>query len=99
MFQTMERRLLRAIMNPAMIATWVFGLLVAFTPGIVDWSAGWPWVKVPVSKTAGETMPVYRFDHQVRDDDHVHLSPKALCVDGYAQPIHLDIENPFEVLL
>lgn len=46
LFQTMERRLLRAIMNPAMIATWVFGLMLVFTPGIVDWSSVWPWVKV-----------------------------------------------------
>lgn len=45
MFQTMERRLIRAIMNPAMIATWVFGLLLVLTPGVVDWGAGWPWVK------------------------------------------------------
>ncbi len=45
MFQTMERRLLRAIMNPAMIATWVFGLALAFTPGIVVWSEVWPWTK------------------------------------------------------
>jgi protoporphyrinogen IX oxidase len=45
MFQTMERRLLRGIMNPAMIATWVFGLALAFTPGVVDWSAAWSWVK------------------------------------------------------
>ena len=45
MFQVMERRLLRAIMNPAMISTWVFGLILAFTPGIVDWSSVWPWTK------------------------------------------------------
>ncbi len=45
MFQTMERRLLRAIMNPAMIATWLFGLLLVFTPGIVDWGSVWPWSK------------------------------------------------------
>ena len=45
MFQTMEVRLLRAIMNPAMIATWIFGLCLVFTPGIVDWSAIWPWTK------------------------------------------------------
>lgn len=29
MLKTMERRLLRAIMNPAMIAAWVFGLWLA----------------------------------------------------------------------
>lgn len=45
LFQTMERRLLRAIMNPAMISTWIFGLWLAFTPGIVDWGAFWPYTK------------------------------------------------------
>jgi len=45
MFQTMERRLLRAIINPAMITTWVFGLALVFTPGVIDWSDWWPWVK------------------------------------------------------
>jgi protoporphyrinogen IX oxidase len=45
LFQTMERRLLKAIMNPAMIATWLFGLMLVLTPGIVDWSMIWPWIK------------------------------------------------------
>ena len=45
LFQTMERRLLRAIMNPAMVATWIFGLALVFTPGIVVWSDVWPWTK------------------------------------------------------
>ena len=44
-FQVMERRLLRAIMTPAMIATWLFGLALVLTPGIVDWSSAWPWAK------------------------------------------------------
>lgn len=45
LFQEMERKLLRMIMNPAMTATWVFGLCLVFTPGLVDWSAFWPWFK------------------------------------------------------
>ena len=45
LFQHQERLLLKAIMNPAMIATWVFGLALVLTPGIVDWSMVWPWVK------------------------------------------------------
>ena len=45
LFQTMERKLLRLIMNPAMVATWVFGLALVFTPGIVAWSMIWPWTK------------------------------------------------------
>ena len=32
-FKTMERRLLRGIINPAMIATWLFGLLLVWQGG------------------------------------------------------------------
>jgi protoporphyrinogen IX oxidase len=42
----MERRLLAGIMTPAMIATWGFGVLLAGTPGIVDWRSGWIWAKL-----------------------------------------------------
>ena len=45
LFQTMERRLLRAIMNPSLVATWIFGLGLVATPGVVDWTMIWPWVK------------------------------------------------------
>ena len=45
LFVTMERKLFRLIMNPAMIAAWVFGLVLVLTPGIVDWSSLWPWTK------------------------------------------------------
>jgi putative membrane protein len=45
MFQKMERLLLKAIMNPSMIVTWVCGLALVMTPGIVDWSLVWPWTK------------------------------------------------------
>ena len=41
LFKIMERRLLRGIMLPAMIASWVFGILLALTPGVVDWQEGW----------------------------------------------------------
>lgn len=45
MFQIMERRLLKGIMNPSMITVWLFGMALVFTPGIVDWTAVWPWAK------------------------------------------------------
>ena len=46
-FKIMERKLLRAIMNPAMIATWVFGIALVLTPGVVVWSSdGWIWAKL-----------------------------------------------------
>lgn len=45
-FKVMERRLLRAIMNPAMVSTYLFGILLALIPGVVDWSAGWIYAKL-----------------------------------------------------
>ena len=45
-FKVMERRLLKQIINPAMIATWTFGILLILTPGAVDWGAGWWYVKL-----------------------------------------------------
>jgi putative membrane protein len=42
----MERRLLRGIMNPAMIGTYIFGIALASTPGIVDWRQGWIYAKL-----------------------------------------------------
>jgi putative membrane protein len=38
-FKVMERRLMRAIINPAMIAAWVFGLLLAYLGH--HWMEGW----------------------------------------------------------
>lgn len=46
LFQMMEFKLLKVIMNPAMIATWVFGILLIATPGIVDFASGWFWIKL-----------------------------------------------------
>ncbi len=44
-FKVMERKLFRAIINPAMIATWVFGLGMLAT-GLIDLGAGWLHVKL-----------------------------------------------------
>ena len=43
-FKIMERRLYRSIITPAMLATFLFGLIMIFD-GLVDWHQGWPWVK------------------------------------------------------
>lgn len=45
LFQRMEYKLLRVIMNPAMVASWAFGLMLVFTPGIVSWTSVWPYPK------------------------------------------------------
>ena len=45
-FKVMERRLMRAIINPAMVAAFVFGaiMVLALSPAI--WNEGWWWAKV-----------------------------------------------------
>lgn len=46
LFRRQERLLLRAIMNPAMLATWLFGLLLVMTPQAgVYGDAVWVWSK------------------------------------------------------
>ena len=52
-FQTMERKLLKIIMNPAMIAAWIFGLWLFWlrSGSGADWSfAHQPWM---IAKIAG----------------------------------------------
>ena len=43
-FKVMERRLLRAIMNPAMIVAWVVGLAMVWAQDL--WGAGWMQAKL-----------------------------------------------------
>ena len=45
-YKVMERRLLKQITTPAMLATWFFGILLVLTPGAVDWMAPWWHVKL-----------------------------------------------------
>ena len=40
-FKIMERRLLKAIINPAMIATWIFGLLLLASQDFVQLTQWW----------------------------------------------------------
>lgn len=44
-FKTMERKLLRYIMNPAMIVTWVFGILMVYANPSV-FQSGWMHAKL-----------------------------------------------------
>ena len=36
-FLIMEMNLLRYIMRPALVFSWTFGILLVFTPGVIDW--------------------------------------------------------------
>ena len=67
-YKLMERRLLKAIMNPAMIASWVFGLwMVYLNPTLLD--SIWLWVKIlaVISMTASH-MVFARFRRQFEQD-------------------------------
>lgn len=46
MLKVMERRLLRAIMTPAIVLTFLFGGLLLITPGVVNWTQGWIYAKL-----------------------------------------------------
>ena len=62
-FKVMERRLLKAIINPAMIAVWLLGLWLA-------WSGGWyasPWLQAKVVLVLGLSALHGFFVRWVRD--------------------------------
>lgn len=72
-FKTMEAKLYGFIMRPAMAATWLFGLMLLATPGIVAWSQGWIYVKLAaVLALSGfhEWLGKRRLDF-ARDANHV----------------------------
>ena len=62
-FKVMERRLLRAIINPAMIATWVLGLWLAFDQGY--FRSGWLHAKLTLVLVLSATHGL--FSRWVRD--------------------------------
>ena len=45
-FKIMERKLYKQIMTPAMLTVFVLGVVLALTPGRVDWHQGWMHVKL-----------------------------------------------------
>jgi protoporphyrinogen IX oxidase len=65
MLAIMERRLLRGIMLPSVVMTYGFGLLLAATPGAIDWRAGWIWAKLAL--VAGLTVFHAMLAHWRRD--------------------------------
>jgi protoporphyrinogen IX oxidase len=74
-FKVMERRLLRGIMTPAMIATWGFGLMLAGTPGLVDWRMGWIWAKLAlVAALSAFHMALARWRDAFSANSNTHSS-------------------------
>lgn len=71
-FKIMERRLLKAIITPATIASWVFGLILAYY--VVDWSeAGWFHLKLLlVLAMSGFTGFLARWTREFAEDRNTH---------------------------
>jgi len=71
-FKIMERRLLKAIITPAMIASWVFGLILALE--VVDWAyAGWFHAKlVLVVAMSGFTGLLSKWTREFAQDRNTH---------------------------
>ncbi len=71
MFKEMERKLIRIIINPAMILTWLFGLCMAF--GQELWSSPWFQVKfVLVILMSGFHGYLSRWRREFERDENRH---------------------------
>lgn len=84
-FKVMERRLLRIIINPAMMIAWVTGVWLAWQTGV--WSEPWFWVKfAAVFALSGVhgyfSASVRRFaaDENAKSDGHWRLMNEAPTV-------------------
>ncbi len=73
-FKVMERRLLRAIINPAMILAMILGLCLLFTPGVIDFSDFWIWIKLFCAFIGLGSMHAFlsRWRKAFADDRNVH---------------------------
>lgn len=70
-FKVMERRLLRAIATPAMVAAWLLGLTLAFLSDA--WAS--PWLHVKLAAVAGLTvmhMAIARWIRRFAADANTH---------------------------
>lgn len=49
--------------------------------------------------TSGNHNVIYKFDHNVRDENHVHIDEQSMTIDGYHSPISLVSNSPLASLL
>ena len=75
-FKVMERRLLKAIMTPAMLTAWVLGLGLLAIPGMVDWATDyWMYAKLAlVLAMTGMHGFLARCVRRFADDANQHSS-------------------------
>lgn len=84
--KVMERKLLRVIMNPAMVATWVLGLMMVGA-GVIDWSQGWVWVKAVLvvamtwfHHSLARWRKDFAADHSARSGRHYRIANEVPTV-------------------
>ena len=68
-FKVMELKLFRLIMNPAMISTWLFGLLMLWANGL-DWLAASSWMHAKLVLIALMTWFHHWLGRRRKDFDH-----------------------------
>ena len=74
-FKRMERKLLRVIINPAMIAVWIFGLTLSFLPITDAWHQHWFHVKFALVLAMSALHGLYaRWTRQFACDANVHAA-------------------------
>jgi protoporphyrinogen IX oxidase len=79
-FKIMERRLLRAIINPAMIASFLFGGALLATPGVIDWSSWWIYVKLVLVLIMSGMHGLFARWRKSFETDHNTLSTKTFRI-------------------
>ena len=79
-FKIMERRLLRAIINPAMIASFLFGGALLATPGVIDWSSWWIYVKLVLVRIMSGMHGLFARWRKSFVTDHNTLSTKTFRI-------------------
>ncbi|MEQ1889028.1 MAG: protoporphyrinogen oxidase HemJ [Alphaproteobacteria bacterium] len=69
-FKLMEGRLLRGIINPAMIAVFILGGLLLLTPGLINWQDWWIWLKLAFVLALGGAQGLFsRWRREFADDN------------------------------
>ncbi len=72
-FKVMERRLLRAIMNPAMVVSMVLGVILLLDLGTGIWTEVWVWAKlILVGALLAMHMLMARWRKDFADDANRH---------------------------
>ena len=87
-FKIMERRLLKQIMQPAMLLAWFFGILLVLIPSVVDWSTpNWWWVKFAAvlgmtgfQGAAGKWRRMFLEDRNTRPDRFYRIANEVPTV-------------------